>query len=138
MRTRNYLFIGMALLGAGLIFYFSWLPSPDIGTQPYFPKFIGNWIDSHGNLRTAVPFLFMAILGEMFIHTQKKSKGRLRIAFLLAQIVILFIAEIGQLYLPKRHFDWGDIGWGIMGSIAGITIVFGVKQIIKNISISDQ
>jgi hypothetical protein len=45
-------------------------------------------------------------------------------------VSIAFIAEAGQLGLPDRHFDWGDIAWGTAGTLAGTTasILFKVAN----------
>lgn len=38
----------------------------------------------------------------------------LAICFLLVLVV-----ELGQLFLPKRRFDWADVGFGILGGALG-------------------
>ena len=108
------------------VFYFSWLPNPEIGSKSYFPKAIGHWINYYGNLRTAVPFALLGGLGEFFI---KKNGTRPRLVLLGLLLLIVTVAELGQLVLPKRHFDWADIGWGAVGSVVGIAVAVGFKRV---------
>lgn len=111
----------LLLIGTAIVFYLSWLPKPDIGRLPYFPGWLGKWIDANGNLRTAVPFVFLG--GMMEIGFYKKIKAPKRLLFILSVLfLIVSAAEIGQLFIPGRHFDWIDIAWGTAGSIAGIMI----------------
>ncbi len=103
----------------GLILYLSWLPSPDIGDVLPFPTWLRQWTNKNMNLRTAVPFLFLGLIAELFL-TGKKAGNAGRLWALVLLVSIVSIAEIGQLWLPKRHFDWGDIGYGIAGSLLGM------------------
>jgi glycopeptide antibiotics resistance protein len=115
----NVITILVTLFGAALVFYFSWLPNPNIGIKSYFPHWLGEWTNKNGNLRTAVPFVFLGFLLEIgFVDYQDIRKKRLIILAIL--ITIVFVAELGQLYLPLRHFDIEDILWGIFGSILGL------------------
>ena len=115
----RYLIYILLLTGAGLVFYFSWLPNPDIGNEPYFPGWLGEWTNKYGNLRTAVPFVFLGALSEFgLVRDQDQWKKRFCILSLLFGLVL--VAEIGQLFLTDRHFDYQDILWGIAGSIAGL------------------
>lgn len=41
----------------------------------------------------------------------------------LGLVAIVTLAEAGQLLLPLRHFDWGDIGWGAVGAAVGLVLV---------------
>jgi len=121
-RFRISLFqISLLIIGTAIIFYLSWLPKPNIGTLPYFPGWLGKWIDANGNLRTAVPFVFLGAIMEMWFH--KKMEFPQRPLFILSILIfIVSAAEIGQLFIPERHFDWIDIVWGTVGSVAGIVI----------------
>lgn len=126
----RYLIIIFIVLGSCLVFYFSWLPNPNIGIKPYFPKWLGEWTNKNGNLRTAVPFVFLGILLEFgFVDLKEVWKKRFIILIILVGIVI--VAELGQLFLPKRHFDIEDILWGISGSILGICTGNIVKRILN-------
>jgi hypothetical protein len=62
------------VVGTCLVFYFSWLPNPDIGVKPYFPKWLGEWTNKNGNLRSAVPFVFLGMLSEIEF-VKKTARG---------------------------------------------------------------
>lgn len=112
------------------ILYLSWFPDPEIGTVFPFPLWLGRWINIHVNLRTAIPFLFLGFLEEYLLIYFKKSQIW-RIWALIFSIIVVAIAEIGQLWIPKRHFDYEDIGYGVLGTLAGLLIgytSFKIKQ----------
>jgi hypothetical protein len=111
--------IGLLALGVAGVFYLSWLPDPDIGLQPYFPRWLGEWTNANANLRTAIPFIFLGNAMEVWFYKSERSfRRRWTIIFICMAAVI--IAETGQLFLPKRHFDLLDISWGFVGSVVGI------------------
>lgn len=119
MTKFTIIIIPITLIGTLLVFYFSWLPNPDIGLKSYFPVWLGDWTNKNGNLRTAVPFIFLALLFEIgFVNDHETWKRRFIIMVILA--VIVFVAELGQLFIPLRHFDPEDILWAIVGSILGL------------------
>jgi glycopeptide antibiotics resistance protein len=118
------------VFGCCIVFYFSWEPNPNIGLKPYFPHWLGAWTNKNGNLRTAVPFIFLGALLELgFVNIQENWKKRINILILLT--VIVFIAELGQLFLPQRHFDIADILWGIFGSMIGLYVGNISKRILS-------
>ncbi|REA64489.1 hypothetical protein DSL64_02780 [Dyadobacter luteus] len=122
--SRILTILTVAVLGLSVLF-FSWLPHPDIGSLPIFPHWLGKWINHYGNLRTAVPFfLATTFLG---ITIDKESKHWRRI--FPGSLVLVTVAELGQLLLPKRHFDLWDIVWGMVGAISGMTIAIISKTI---------
>jgi hypothetical protein len=47
------------------VFYFSWLPSPDLGKESYLPLWLSVWGNYYYNLRTAVPFVGIGFLMEV-------------------------------------------------------------------------
>lgn len=118
----------VAILGIFLVFYFSWLPNPNIGFKAYFPTWLGKWTNNNPNLRTAVPFVFLGFFGELMI-VRIDNPWCKRAFILIGLIVIVLIAELGQLLLPLRHFDICDIGWGTFGSSLGIGLCLSVKSL---------
>ena len=112
------------LLGFGilLVFYFSWVPNPDIGLLPIFPAWLGRWINVNGNLRTAVPFVVLGGTGDiLFVRHSPRLRKRVLVLLLLLSVVL--IAELGQLYLPERTFDWLDVAWAMAGAISGMLVI---------------
>ena len=118
---KNTLLVLATLFGIFLVFYFSWLPNPDIGYKSYFPEWLGQWTNANANLRTAVPFLFLGTIAEIWFYDGRNVLKKRTLIFLAASLVVT-AAEVGQLFLPKRTFDLRDIGWGIAGTVAGILI----------------
>jgi glycopeptide antibiotics resistance protein len=106
-----------AVLGVVAVLYFSWLPDPNIGSLPYFPDGLGAWINHYGNLRTAIPFVALGALGEWLV-------GRRRRGWVLGTLLALvLVAELGQLALPGRTFDWGDVAWALVGAVGGMAVI---------------
>ena len=116
MKCLTYILVAALAI---LVFYFSWLPNPDIGSASYFPKAIGKWINHYGNLRTAVPFFILAAVLELgFVQDIDKKKKRVLV--LSSLFIVVTSAELGQLFLTNRHFDLWDIFWGTVGAVAGM------------------
>jgi hypothetical protein len=118
------------LAGILLVFYFSWLPSPDISIQPYLPKWLGSWTNQNDNLRTAVPFVFLGLTGELILFNNRSIWYR-RTLVLFSLVLIVTLAELGQLFLPKRHFDLWDIFWGMAGALGGMILGATCKRILN-------
>jgi len=125
----KFVLLGIAgSLGILLIFYFSWLPDPDIGLKPYFPGWLGQWTNKNPNLRTAVPFVFVGFVSELLLNNHYSAWFKRTLLFLGLTIIVTF-AELGQLLLPLRHFDIRDIAWGALGSALGIVSGFLIKKL---------
>lgn len=117
---------GFILVGLGVLLL-SWLPNPDVGNVLPVPAVIRQWVNANSNLRTAVPFVLLGMLGEGLLPRHRSNlMARLKMGGVLLLLVV--IAELGQLWLPKRHFDWGDIGYGALGIILGMVVAIGFKH----------
>ncbi|MFN8352799.1 MAG: hypothetical protein U0Y10_00005, partial [Spirosomataceae bacterium] len=55
-----------------------------------------------------------------------------RLGYWLLLLGIVIVAELGQLMLPQRHPDWGDIGWGALGSTLGMGLGWFISLGIKH------
>lgn len=128
MKKTTLLLTGCALCGIAIVFYLSWLPNPDIGFQAYFPRWLGRWTNANVNVRTAVPFVFLGLIAEFIYTDSPRSPWKRRLFIIAILITIVSLAEIGQLFLPHRHFDLGDIGWGFAGAVSGITAAVTLKH----------
>lgn len=130
---RTLIYVGVSV-GALLVFWLSWLPSPEIGNVLPFPDWLKIWTNKNMNLRTAVPFVFLGFLAEIAVQRlPQKNLGRVLAFFIL--LIVVSVAEVGQIWLPKRHFDWGDIAYGIMGSAFGMSLsycIFMATQRFRN------
>lgn len=110
------------------VFLLSWKADPNIGNLSIFPSWIGKWINNYGNLRTSVPFIILGFTCELNrISVQKVWKCR--IINLIGLFIIILLAELGQLLLPLRHFDYQDIFCGMAGSIVGMLAGNTAKKI---------
>lgn len=113
------------LICTAAIFYYSWLPSSNLNTETYLPKFILEWTNEYLNLRTAVPFL---LLGFLFETRRESAADYKESNFLFAGkqtviicTVIVCLAEAGQFFISDRHPDFMDIFFGISGGVCGGT-----------------
>lgn len=102
-----------SFLCAGFIFYLSWLPNGKLGKETALPQYILDWSNTNFNVRTAVPFL---VLGYLLALNQK-----VYLAFSIS-LIIVCIAEAGQIYLPGRNADLKDVFYGALGALVGIGI----------------
>ena len=113
--------ISFLLTGVIFIFYLSWLPDPMLSKYDLLPDWLARWTDAQENdtLRTAVPFVGLGLLTGSYLAAIG-STWRWWLYNWVGLILIVLIAEIGQLALPYRIFDWNDVAWGIIGSLAGL------------------
>lgn len=132
---RKFLFL-LLLACITIIFYFSWLPNPDFGTENYLPLWLRNWSNCYYNLRTAVPFVAVGYLLEMRIpknNPRTKIPNRIRrfIQNIGIAAAVVCIAEGGQFFITNRHPDFMDVVFGILGSICGV-FFHHLFQVINN------
>jgi glycopeptide antibiotics resistance protein len=105
-----------------LIFYFSWVPGPNLSEKETLPGFLSILIDKFYKFRTAIPFFFLSL----FCYPSWKDREfgfAFRLNFTLSFTVVL-IAEFGQLFLKQRHFDIKDILWGLFGSYTAFVVIY--------------
>ncbi|WP_245326128.1 hypothetical protein [Hymenobacter wooponensis] len=85
------------------------------------PSWLGQWADADSNdrIRTGIPFVFLGLVVGAWLSAEGYLWYWWGMA-LLALSAVVVIAELGQLFLPQRFFDWGDILWGIVGGASGL------------------
>ncbi|KAA9356185.1 hypothetical protein [Larkinella humicola] len=127
----------LVALGIALVFYLSWVPNPDMALVWFVPDWIANWTDAraNGDLRTAVPFVFLGLITGVWLFRLRKSSVWW-LATLVGLTGIAAIAEAGQIAMPHRHFSWADIGWGGVGSFLGLLVAYGGMQTLKWLKVS--
>ncbi len=108
------------------IFYFSWIPDPVFKNIDFLPDELGFWADKYINIRTSIPFFFLGFLARIIIV---KSF----FFYFNIFIVITLICEIGQLFMPQRHFDTLDIFWGVFGGIIGLILAITFNFLLAKI-----
>ncbi|TGE04304.1 VanZ family protein [Hymenobacter fodinae] len=122
-------------IGTLLVLYLSWLPLPKLSSLWFMPGWLGQWADADRNdkIRTGIPFVFLGLLVGAWLIAEEHPWPWWGMAF-TSLVAVVVIAELGQLFLPQRFFDWGDIGWGVVGAAAGLglaAIVGGYQNRIK-------
>lgn len=117
-----YLFL---FLGVAFVLYLSWQPHYDFRHLWFMPAWLTRWTDNHanGNIRTAVPFVFMGFAGGILPTSHPRPFYRWFIIWLIL-VGVVVVAEAGQLLIPTRFFSFEDIGWGAVGAFVGL--FFGV------------
>ncbi|WP_460911817.1 VanZ family protein [Spirosoma areae] len=120
------------LIGTGIVFYLSWLPDPALSKYGFLPDWLARWTDAEVNdkLRTGVPLLFLGFFTGFLLSLTKKG-WKWWVAALVGLVSIVLIAELGQLLLPHRSFDWGDVVWGSIGSLSGLGVAAVSFQVIQ-------
>lgn len=103
----------------GLILYLSRTPDPAMVRIDWLPASVGAWADRHGTLRTGVALVPPGgLLGLWLAVNRRAIKDWITGGSCLLTLVI--VAELGQLVIPRRVFDWRDILWGGAGIICGM------------------
>lgn len=108
-----------------IVFYFSWLSDPGFKSETYLPEWLLNWSNHYYNLRTAVPFLALGFLLEVYnenntlINKKKYNEKWSFIKNMVIATMIVVIAEGGQFLIQKRSPDMMDVFYGIIGSLMG-------------------
>lgn len=113
------------ILVIGIVFYFSWLPDPSLVSESYLPQWILNWSNQNYNLRTAIPFIAIGFLLEVYNNDrnsdeQNDNRNLNFIQNIVIAAIIVCIAEGGQFLIKRRNPDLMDVFYGIAGSIVGI------------------
>ncbi|AWG22216.1 hypothetical protein FFWV33_12165 [Flavobacterium faecale] len=117
------------------VFYYSWLPDPNMRSESYLPGWLSRWSNRNYNFRTAVPFIALGFLLEFYSYKNliRENKQQRRIGLLKNMIVaalVVLVAEGGQFLLKSRSPDLMDVYYGILGSIVG-AIGFQIFKILK-------
>jgi hypothetical protein len=87
----------------GAVFYFSWLPSPDLRTESFLPLWLSEWSNYYYNLRTAIPFVAIGFLIEVVMYKNSSIENRKTRVGLFTQNIsvattVVCIAEGGAVF----------------------------------------
>ena len=118
---KDWLFYALLLIGAGLVLYLSWVPRPQMATVWFIPGWVAHWADQNRNdtIRTAVPLVALGWLAGSWLASHRRPWQQWLLAW-AALMILVTMAEVGQLFLKHRSFDLGDIGWGSAGALLGL------------------
>lgn len=128
--AKNVPFFLLLALGAGLVLYLSWQPHPQMATDWFIPGWVASWADERRNdtLRTAVPFVALGWLLGGWLALRHRPWRQWPLAW-LGLVVLVVVAEVGQLFLKNRSFDPSDIGWGAAGALLGLGTLAALRQL---------
>lgn len=112
-----------------VVFYFSWLPSPNLDQETYLPNWLLNWSNIYYNLRTAVPFVAIGFLLEeakldKIMRGSYASSLRVFMQNTAISAAVVCVAEGGQFVLQNRNPDLMDVFFGTAGSIMGSMVYY--------------
>lgn len=121
------------------ILYYSWLPDPDFNKESYFPEWLLNWSNKYYNLRTCIPFIAVGFLledlAQQISSLEYLNKGLNFLQNIAISIIIVCVAEGGQILIQKRNPDLMDVFYGILGSLIGgllyyiVAMLFSFKRV---------
>jgi len=124
-RALPYTLVALAICIVLIVLGASWVPESQMTRLPWLPTWLANIADFHPQLRTAVPFIPLAlVLGSLLALAGVRHPDRT--AFIIC-LLCVGIAEAGQIFLPSRTADLRDVLCGALGALGGITI----RQILK-------
>lgn len=120
----------------GAVFYFSWLSDPSFSGETYLPSWLLKWSNHYYNLRTAIPFLGLGFLLEIYserndLNQTGNNKKLNFIQNIVFAAIIVCIAEGGQFLIQRRTPDLMDVCYGIIGSIIG-ALGYNLLKKLKN------
>ena len=106
----------LAVAAGGFVLVLSWLPDSRLGELPFFPSGFGAWLDQGGAVATMRTGLAMAVAAAL-IHAARWVESPWKSGGVAG--ALLLTAEGGQLLLPSRQADVGDLAWGALGIVIG-------------------
>ena len=129
---RKSIVIVFLLVCTGIIFYYSWIHNPGLETETYLPLWIRKWSNEYYNLRTAVPFVVLGFLLEVWQRLSNAAATANRCAFRLKTILIIVVvvclAEGGQFFIATRQPDFMDVLFGVSGGIFGCLVYHIIQK----------
>jgi hypothetical protein len=101
------------------VFYFSWLPNSDLGTETYLPSWLRDWSNYYYNLRLAVAFVPIGFLLEMASRIKNPTAFLKKNPWLFIQNIsisaaVVCIAEGGQFFIGILGSGIGSLGYCII------------------------
>lgn len=117
-------------MGAFLVLYLSWRTHPRLADVWFIPGWLSAWADERRNdtLRTAVPFVALGWLVGSWLWVQERPWRQWPWAW-AALVVLVIVAETGQLFRSERSFDLADVGWGTVGALLGLVMVATIRRL---------
>ncbi|WJS94207.1 VanZ family protein [Flavobacterium johnsoniae] len=132
----NKIVLILLLTVIGVVFYFSWLSDPSLSSETYLPRWLLNWSNHYYNLRTAVPFVAVGFLLEIYADQKGQTdinynKNLSFIQNIIIAAIIVCVAEGGQFVIQRRSPDLMDVFYGVIGSFTG-ALSYNLLKKIRN------
>ena len=124
----------------------AWMPSPDVRDLKILPTELGIWFDTRDFERNVIGGFVLQLAVSALAFAWFRGKGFVRLLGIASVIsfVVFALAEGVQVFLPRRSFDWMDIGAALLGiSISNLIVlaialpVLGVRILSKNCTKKD-
>ena len=112
---------GLAALGLVALAYLSLRPSAFLTEVGWIPLWLSRWADHHGVLRNTVAFLAFGLFVFAWVGH--------RPLHVIALAAFAIVIEVAQIWLPRRVFDWSDIGASLGGLALAWLLVWAARQL---------
>ncbi len=111
----------IAAAAAALVLALSWLPDSKLSPLPMLPA----WIDAGGTMATLRTGIAMALATAFILGARPRAS--LTSNMLLA-LLLLALAEGGQLLIPTRGASLGDLAWGTAGVLLAGAVTAALRR----------
>ncbi len=117
----------LILVSIGIL---AWMPTPDVRDLRLLPDSVGRWLDTHDFERNALGGIALQLGSLVAFAAWRVGSTPVRLAGItsVSSLLVFSLAEMIQLSLPMRHFDWMDIGAALIG-ICAVNLTFLVIAI---------
>jgi len=125
--------IVLAILSlAYLIFDLSWKANSKMMEVDWVPGNLALWADSNARLRTGLPLLGVGLASSAGLILRGSPPIRWLQAW-IAMVIVVAVAEVGQIWLPERTADIGDVATGALGAALGLALGFSLVKALGDI-----
>lgn len=109
--------LGLAVVMLGLVLVVSWAPESQMTKLHWLPRWVAALADHDPNIRTAVPFIPVALL--LVLGFSWSGFKWPMLWSVMVSGACLSLSEFGQMFLPQRTADVRDLMWGGIGIAVG-------------------
>jgi len=115
-------FVLLILVGIAVL---ALMPTPDVRDLRLLPEDLGIWFDTHDFERNALGGIALQFGSLVAFAAWRVGSTPIRLAGIssVSSLLAFSLAEMVQLGLPMRNFDWMDIGAALIG-ISAVNLAF--------------
>jgi hypothetical protein len=120
-------FVLFILCGIGVL---ALMPTPDVRDLRLLPDELGMWFDTHDFERNTLGGIVLQLGSLVAFAAWRVGSTPIRLVGIssISSLLAFSLAEMVQLALPMRNFDWMDIGAALIG-ISAVNLAFLVIAI---------